>query len=196
MDKERKDPDTIDLGAPRLAQYMHKAWKKPQNTVYWGRHQTCSKERIEVLSDSIERDQSARNTPSLLYPESCSDGNWRVIFEKVLRHLGVLQRFSLRHDWMKDLGPEVAQRTRWTSCCFEVLFDWGFYPKTEYNRFLRSIMSLWTSLMCGLPLNSQEDHQDPLHCHQVLEDELDDGVPFLVLPVGQRSEWSFSRFLV
>ena len=27
MDKECKDPDKIDLGAPRLAQYMHKAWK-------------------------------------------------------------------------------------------------------------------------------------------------------------------------
>ena len=35
IDKEHKDPDTIDLGAPRLAQYMHKAWKKHQNTVYW-----------------------------------------------------------------------------------------------------------------------------------------------------------------
>ena len=35
MDKEHKDPDTIDLEAPRLAQYMHKTWKKHQNTVYW-----------------------------------------------------------------------------------------------------------------------------------------------------------------
>ena len=35
MDIEHKDPDTIDLEAPRLAQYMHKAWKKHQNTVYW-----------------------------------------------------------------------------------------------------------------------------------------------------------------
>ena len=34
MDKEHKEPDTIDLGAPRHAQYMHKAWKKHQNTVY------------------------------------------------------------------------------------------------------------------------------------------------------------------
>ena len=25
LDKEHKDPDTIDLEAPRLAQYMHKA---------------------------------------------------------------------------------------------------------------------------------------------------------------------------
>ena len=35
MDKEHKDPDTIDLGAPRRAQYMHTAWEKHQNTVYW-----------------------------------------------------------------------------------------------------------------------------------------------------------------
>ena len=35
MDKEHKDPETIDLGAPSLARYMHKAWKKDQNTVYW-----------------------------------------------------------------------------------------------------------------------------------------------------------------
>ena len=35
MEKEHKDPDTIDLEAPRLAQYMHKALKKHQNTVYW-----------------------------------------------------------------------------------------------------------------------------------------------------------------
>ena len=35
MDKNHKDPDTIILEAPRLAQYMHKAGKKHQNTVYW-----------------------------------------------------------------------------------------------------------------------------------------------------------------
>ena len=35
MDKNHKDPDTIDLNAPRHAQHMHKAWKKHQKTVYW-----------------------------------------------------------------------------------------------------------------------------------------------------------------
>ena len=35
MNKNHKDPDTIDLEAPRLAQYMHKAWKKHQKPVYW-----------------------------------------------------------------------------------------------------------------------------------------------------------------
>ena len=32
MDKEHKDLDTIDLGTPRRAQNMRKAWKKHQNT--------------------------------------------------------------------------------------------------------------------------------------------------------------------
>ena len=35
MDKNQKDPDKIDLEAPCLAQYMHRAWKKHQNTVCW-----------------------------------------------------------------------------------------------------------------------------------------------------------------
>ena len=35
MDKEHKESDTIDLKAPRLAQEMHKAWKKHQDTVNW-----------------------------------------------------------------------------------------------------------------------------------------------------------------
>ena len=77
MDKSHKDPDTIDLNEPRHAQHMHKAWKKHQNTVKLGRHLPCSEERIEVLSNAIERYYSSRNTPRLLYSESCSDGNWR-----------------------------------------------------------------------------------------------------------------------
>ena len=44
MEKNHKDPDTIDLNAPRLEQYMHKAWKKHQNTVCWV-DKICSKER-------------------------------------------------------------------------------------------------------------------------------------------------------
>ena len=34
MNKEHKDPDMIDLEAPRLAWYKQKTWKKHQNKVY------------------------------------------------------------------------------------------------------------------------------------------------------------------
>ena len=42
-----------------------------------GRYQTCSKERIKVLSDVIERHHPLQYTPSLLYPECYQDGTWR-----------------------------------------------------------------------------------------------------------------------
>ena len=34
-DKEHKDPENIDLNVPRRAQYLHSAWKKHQDAVYW-----------------------------------------------------------------------------------------------------------------------------------------------------------------
>ena len=35
MDKNHKDPDTIELRVPRHAQYMHEAWKIHQDAVFW-----------------------------------------------------------------------------------------------------------------------------------------------------------------
>ena len=35
MDKSHKDPDEIDLTVPRRAQYLHNAWKRHQDAVYW-----------------------------------------------------------------------------------------------------------------------------------------------------------------
>ena len=34
-DKEHKDPEKIDLNVPARAQYLHNAWKKHQDAVYW-----------------------------------------------------------------------------------------------------------------------------------------------------------------
>ena len=35
VDKNRKDRNVIDLNVPRRAQYLHKAWKRHQDAVYW-----------------------------------------------------------------------------------------------------------------------------------------------------------------
>ena len=70
-DKSHKDPEKIDLSVPRHAQHPHKAWKKHQDAVFLGRHQLCYEERIDILSDAIERNDSSWNTSSLLHFESC-----------------------------------------------------------------------------------------------------------------------------
>ena len=77
MDKEHKDPEKIDLESPRLARYMHTAWKKHQNTVYWVDIKLAQKKRLKFHQNAIERHHLLQYNPSLLYPESCSDGNWR-----------------------------------------------------------------------------------------------------------------------
>ena len=33
--EDHKDPEYIDLSAPRLARYMHRAWKRHQDAVFW-----------------------------------------------------------------------------------------------------------------------------------------------------------------
>ena len=81
MDEEHKDPEKIDLKAPRLAQYMQKAWKKHQNTVYWVDIKLAQKERIEVLSETIERHHSLQDTPSLLYPKVVRVESGEIITE-------------------------------------------------------------------------------------------------------------------
>ena len=47
MDKSHKDPDTIDLSKPRHAQYMHKAWKRHQDAVYWVDINLATRKRLK-----------------------------------------------------------------------------------------------------------------------------------------------------
>ena len=44
-----------------------------------GRHTACSVQRIEVLSNKVERSHPFRYTPSLLYPEGDCDEIWRSL---------------------------------------------------------------------------------------------------------------------
>ena len=76
VNKEHKDSETVDLKAPRLAQYLQTTWKKHQNIVYWVDIRLAQRKGLK-LSDAIERYHPLQYTPSLLYPEGYQDGNWR-----------------------------------------------------------------------------------------------------------------------
>ena len=98
MDKNHKDPDKIDLKAPRRAQHLHKAWKKHQITVYSVDINLAQKKGLKF-----------HQTPSSLHPDSCSDGNWRC-HEKVHASPRSPPKISLKHNWMKELGSEVVRQ--------------------------------------------------------------------------------------
>ena len=96
MNKEHRNPNKIDLEAPRLAWYHQKMWKKHQNTLYWVDINLASEERIQVLSDTIERHQLIASRQLF---------GWKLeksYTRKFLRHLGLLQRSSFKDKWMKE----------------------------------------------------------------------------------------------
>ena len=77
-----------------------------------GRHQSCFEERIEVLSNTIERYHSSRNKtlPAYCIPKVVRMETQEVIYEKVYASRPPPPKISLKHDWMKELGSKVAQR--------------------------------------------------------------------------------------
>ena len=78
-DKGHQDPQHIDFSVPRRAQYLHSAWKKHQDAVFWVDINLATQKGIDILSDSIECNRPSRNTSSLLYSKSCEIEDWRSL---------------------------------------------------------------------------------------------------------------------
>ena len=81
--------------------------KTPRHGVL-GRYTTCSTERIEVLSNKIERNHPLRHTTSLLYPERCCDGISRNYIRESVYVTSASSKDFLKDNWMKELDSEVA----------------------------------------------------------------------------------------
>ena len=110
MDKEHKDPDTVDLNEPRLAQYMHKAWKKHQNTVYWVDINLALKKGLKFYQTRSNAIILHETLPAYCIPKVVRMETGEVIYEKVCASPRPPPKISLKHDWMKEFGSEVAQR--------------------------------------------------------------------------------------
>ena len=110
MDKNHKDPDAIDLKAPRHAQYMHKAWKKHQNTVYWVDINLALKKRLKFYQTRSKAIILLETLPACCVPKVVRMETGEVIYEKVYASPRPHPKISVKHDWMKELGSEVAQR--------------------------------------------------------------------------------------
>ena len=110
MDKERKDPEKIDLEAPRLAQYMHKAWKKHQNTVHWVDIKLALKKGLKFHQTRSNAVNLYNTLPAYCIPKVVRMETGEIIYEKVYASPRPPPKISLKHDWMNDLGSEVARQ--------------------------------------------------------------------------------------
>ena len=93
MDKNHKDPDTIDLNEPRHAQYMHKAWKRHQNAVYWVDINIPLRKGLKFYQTRSNAIILHETLPAYCIPKGILMETGGVIYEKVcMRHLSLLQR--------------------------------------------------------------------------------------------------------
>ena len=81
--REHKDPDVIDLEAPRLARHKQKVWKIHQDTVYWvdiKLDQNKGFKFYQTRSNAIIFDGTL---PAYCIPKAIMMGSGEVIYEQV-----------------------------------------------------------------------------------------------------------------
>ena len=108
MDKNHKDPDTIDLNAPRHAQYMHKAWKKHQNTVYWVDINLALKKGWKFYQTRSNAIILYDTLPAYCIPNAIVMNSEEIIYQKVCVSPRPPPKISYNDNWMCDLNSDTA----------------------------------------------------------------------------------------
>ena len=116
MDKNHKDPDMIDFNAPRHVQYMHKTWKRHQNTVYWVDINLALKKGLKFYQTRSNAIILHETLPAYCIPKVVRMETGEVIYEKEYASTRPPPKISLNHDWKRELGSEDAQRPEDKSC--------------------------------------------------------------------------------
>ena len=105
MEKEHKDPE-VDLSVPHDAQYLHKAWKRPQDAVYWVDINLAMKKGLKFCQTRTNAIILHETLPAYCIPKVVRMETGEVIYEKVYMSPRPPPKISLKHDWKRELGSE------------------------------------------------------------------------------------------
>ena len=114
-DKEHKDPEQIDLNEPRLAQYLHSAWKKHQDAVFWVDNDLAIQKGLTLYHTRSNAIIFQGTLPAYCIPKVVRLKTGEVFFEKSYTSPRPPPKISLRHDhdWTRgkvQLGSTVEQQ--------------------------------------------------------------------------------------
>ena len=111
MDKSHKDPDVIDLSVPRHAQYLHKAWKRHQDAVYWVDINLAIAKGLKFYQTRSNAIILQETLPAYWIPKTVRMETGEVLYEKVYASPRPPPKISLKHEWKRVLGSEHSQRS-------------------------------------------------------------------------------------
>ena len=108
MNKEHRDPNKIDLKAPRLARYLQTAWKKHQNTVYWVGVKLAQEKGFKFYQTRSKAIILYDTLPAYCIPKAIMMETGEIIYEKVYASPRPPPKIFFNDNWMKELGSQVA----------------------------------------------------------------------------------------
>ena len=109
-EKSHKDPDEIDLNVPRHAQYLHKAWKKHQDAIYWVDINLAIRKGLTFYQTRSNAIIFQGILPAYCIPKVVRLKTGEVLYEKVCMSPRPPPKISLRHDWTRELGSKVDRQ--------------------------------------------------------------------------------------
>ena len=108
MNKEHKDPNHIDLEAPRLAWYHQNKWKKHQDTVYWVDIKLAQKKGFKFYQTRWNAIILYDTLPACCIPKAIMMETGEIKDEKENASPRPPPKISFKDNGMKELGSEVA----------------------------------------------------------------------------------------
>ena len=109
-DKSHKDPDEIDLNVPRHAQYLHNAWKRHQDAVYWVDIDLAIQKGLTFYQTRSNAIILQETLPAYCIPKVVRLKTGQVLHEKVSISPRLPPKISLKHEWTRELGSKVARQ--------------------------------------------------------------------------------------
>ena len=109
-DKSHKDPEKIDLNVPRRAQYLHNAWKRHQDAVYWVDINLAMKKGLKFYQTRSNAIILQETLPAYCIPKVVRLKTAEVFFDKVFMSPRPPPEITLKHEWTRELGSKVARQ--------------------------------------------------------------------------------------
>ena len=106
-DNSHKDPDEIDLNVPRRAQYLHNAWKRHQDAVYWVDIDLAIEKGLTFYQTRSNAIILQETLPAYCIPKVVRLKTGEVLNEKICMSPRPPPKISLRHEWTRELGSKV-----------------------------------------------------------------------------------------
>ena len=114
-DENHKDPEHIDFSVPRRAQYVHSAWKRHQDAVFWVDINLAIKEGLTFYQTRSNAIIFQGTLPAYCIPKVERLKTGEVLYERPYLSPRPPPKISLRHDhdWTRgndQLGSTVEQQ--------------------------------------------------------------------------------------